>query len=136
VFHRCVFNVKNSEFTMSESTRNNVHLTPLQGILSTVPLGEKTVYIKHMEVIRHYLVINVTPGKVYSAVSTQEGIEAWWCKHTTAKAEPGFMNMKKMQKRFCKRHSPGANRNPVTVVKNGSNKGRDVLSLVYFAGNA
>jgi uncharacterized protein YndB with AHSA1/START domain len=43
--------------------------------------------------IRHNLVIKVPPPKVYGAVTTQEGIESWWCKHTTAKPELGFVNI-------------------------------------------
>jgi uncharacterized protein YndB with AHSA1/START domain len=42
--------------------------------------------------IRHNVVIKTTPEKVYNAVTTQEGIEAWWCKNTTAKPELGFVN--------------------------------------------
>lgn len=43
--------------------------------------------------IRHNVVIKTAPGKVYDAVTTQEGIEGWWCKHTTAKAELDFVNV-------------------------------------------
>jgi len=43
--------------------------------------------------IRHNVVIKATPEKVYQAVTTQEGLEAWWCKDTTAKPEAGFVNI-------------------------------------------
>jgi uncharacterized protein YndB with AHSA1/START domain len=43
--------------------------------------------------IRHKLVIKVNPEKVYKAITTQEGIESWWCKQTTAKPEIGFTNV-------------------------------------------
>src|SRR5438045_1343688 len=46
-----------------------------------------------MAEIRHNVVIKTTPEKVYKAVTTQEGIEGWWCKHTTAKPEVGFVNV-------------------------------------------
>lgn len=42
--------------------------------------------------IRINVVIKSTPKKVYSAVTTQEGLESWWCKQTTARPEPGFVN--------------------------------------------
>ncbi|NII25509.1 SRPBCC domain-containing protein [Pseudoflavitalea sp. X16] len=43
--------------------------------------------------IRINVVIKATPEKVYKAVTTQEGIESWWCKHTTAKPEVEFVNI-------------------------------------------
>ena len=43
--------------------------------------------------IKHNLVIKVTPDIVYKAITTQQGIEAWWCKETTAKPEVGFVNV-------------------------------------------
>jgi uncharacterized protein YndB with AHSA1/START domain len=43
--------------------------------------------------IRLNVVIKTTLDKVYQAVSTQEGIESWWCKDTTAKPEIGFVNV-------------------------------------------
>jgi uncharacterized protein YndB with AHSA1/START domain len=46
-----------------------------------------------MENIRHNVVIKTTPEKVYKAITTQEGIEGWWCKNTTAKPEIGFVNI-------------------------------------------
>lgn len=42
--------------------------------------------------IRHKLTIKVKPEQVYQAITTKEGLEAWWCKHTTAKPEVGFVN--------------------------------------------
>ena len=43
--------------------------------------------------IRINVVIKATPEKVYKAVTTQAGLESWWCKNTTAKPEPGFVNI-------------------------------------------
>ena len=43
--------------------------------------------------IRHNIVIKATPEKIYEAISTQQGIEAWWCKQTIAKPEVGFVNV-------------------------------------------
>jgi uncharacterized protein YndB with AHSA1/START domain len=43
--------------------------------------------------IKMKLSIKATPAKVYEAVSTQEGIAAWWCKNTIAKPEVGFTNV-------------------------------------------
>ena len=43
--------------------------------------------------IIHNLVIKSTPGKIYEAITTQQGIESWWCKQTTAKPELGFTNI-------------------------------------------
>ncbi len=45
-----------------------------------------------MTEIRHDVAIKATPEKIYKAVTTQEGIENWWCKHTTAKPRIGFIN--------------------------------------------
>lgn len=45
-----------------------------------------------MESIRHRLVIKVPAERVYEAITTQNGIESWWCKQTTAKPEVGFIN--------------------------------------------
>lgn len=42
--------------------------------------------------IRHRLGIKATPDKVYKAITTQEGIQSWWCKQTVAKPEVGFVN--------------------------------------------
>lgn len=43
--------------------------------------------------IKMKLTIKAAPGKVYDAISTQEGIASWWCKDTIAKPEVGFMNV-------------------------------------------
>ncbi|RAJ76664.1 activator of Hsp90 ATPase-like protein [Chitinophaga dinghuensis] len=43
--------------------------------------------------IKHKLVIKTSPDKVYSAITTQEGIESWWCKQTTAQPTVGFVNI-------------------------------------------
>jgi uncharacterized protein YndB with AHSA1/START domain len=45
-----------------------------------------------MAEIRHNLGIKVSPEKIYEAITTQEGLTAWWCKHTVAKPEIGFVN--------------------------------------------
>ena len=62
--------------------------------------------------IRINVVIKTTPEKVYEAVTTQEGIESWWCKHTTAKPELGFVNI----------FSFGKFRNEMKVIKLIPNK--------------
>jgi uncharacterized protein YndB with AHSA1/START domain len=49
--------------------------------------------IKVMADIKMKLTIKAAPGKVYDAISTQEGIANWWCKNTIAKPEIGFMNV-------------------------------------------
>jgi uncharacterized protein YndB with AHSA1/START domain len=43
--------------------------------------------------IRHNLTIKVAHEQVYKAITTKEGLEAWWCKQTTAKPEVGFVNV-------------------------------------------
>ncbi|MDF2193479.1 SRPBCC domain-containing protein [Paraflavitalea sp. CAU 1676] len=43
--------------------------------------------------IRHNVVIKAPADAVYRAITTQQGIEAWWCKQTTAKPELGFTNV-------------------------------------------
>lgn len=43
--------------------------------------------------IRINVVIKATPEKIYKAVTTQEGIENWWCKNATVKPEVGFVNI-------------------------------------------
>ncbi|HTE33653.1 MAG TPA: SRPBCC domain-containing protein [Chryseolinea sp.] len=43
--------------------------------------------------IRINVVIKAIPEKVYKAITTQEGIESWWCKQTTARPELGFVNI-------------------------------------------
>jgi len=45
-----------------------------------------------MESIRHRLTIKVPAEKVYEAVTTQNGLQNWWCRQTTAKPEVGFIN--------------------------------------------
>jgi uncharacterized protein YndB with AHSA1/START domain len=42
--------------------------------------------------IRHKLVIKAAPGNVYEAVTTQHGLEGWWCKQTIAKPEVGSVH--------------------------------------------
>jgi uncharacterized protein YndB with AHSA1/START domain len=37
--------------------------------------------------IHHQLIIESTPEKVYDAVTTEEGLSAWWTPNTKAKAE-------------------------------------------------
>lgn len=46
-----------------------------------------------MEAIRHNVVIKATSEKIYKAITTQEGIESWWCKQTTAQPAVGFVNL-------------------------------------------
>jgi uncharacterized protein YndB with AHSA1/START domain len=46
-----------------------------------------------MKEIRHNVVIKAPAEKVYRAITTQEGIESWWCKQTTVKPELGFTNV-------------------------------------------
>ena len=43
--------------------------------------------------IRINVTIKATSEKIYKAITTQEGIESWWCKNTTANPEPGFVNI-------------------------------------------
>jgi len=43
--------------------------------------------------IKMKLTIKAAPGKVYEAITTQEGTANWWCKDTIAKPEIGFMNV-------------------------------------------
>ena len=43
--------------------------------------------------IKMKLSIKAARGKVYDAISTQEGIASWWCKDTIAKPEIGFTNV-------------------------------------------
>ena len=37
-----------------------------------------------MAEIRHYLIIDASPGKVYEAVTTRAGLAAWWTEQTVA----------------------------------------------------
>lgn len=39
--------------------------------------------------IRHALIIGAPIEKVYNAITSQEGLSAWWTPNTKAKAEPG-----------------------------------------------
>jgi uncharacterized protein YndB with AHSA1/START domain len=43
--------------------------------------------------LKHKLTINATPEIVYSAITTQQGLENWWAKQTVAKSEVGFVNI-------------------------------------------
>lgn len=43
--------------------------------------------------IRLQIAITANPRKVYSAITTQEGITNWWNKDTIAKPEVGFVNI-------------------------------------------
>lgn len=45
-----------------------------------------------MEHIRHYLVIKAPVGKVYKAITSQDGLSKWWTEKTIAKPEFGFLN--------------------------------------------
>jgi uncharacterized protein YndB with AHSA1/START domain len=46
-----------------------------------------------MTEIRLNIAIKATPEKIFNAVTTQEGLECWWAKQTTAKPEVGFVNI-------------------------------------------
>lgn len=46
-----------------------------------------------MAEIRINVVIKAIPEKIYNAITTQEGLASWWAKQTTAKPEPGFVNV-------------------------------------------
>jgi uncharacterized protein YndB with AHSA1/START domain len=46
-----------------------------------------------MEEIRHNVMIKARPENVYDAITTQEGLESWWAKQTTANPEVGFVNI-------------------------------------------
>lgn len=46
-----------------------------------------------MTAIRHNVVIKATPEKIFEAITTQEGLERWWAKQTSAKPEVGFVNV-------------------------------------------
>lgn len=46
-----------------------------------------------MTTIRHNVAIKASPEKIFSAVTTQEGLESWWAKQTIAKPEVGFVNV-------------------------------------------
>jgi uncharacterized protein YndB with AHSA1/START domain len=46
-----------------------------------------------MEAIRHTLVIKSTPEKIFHAITTEQGLKAWWAKQSVAKPEVGFVNV-------------------------------------------
>jgi uncharacterized protein YndB with AHSA1/START domain len=46
-----------------------------------------------MTAIRHNVVIEVTPEKIFNAITTQEGLQNWWAKQTIAKPEMEFVNI-------------------------------------------
>lgn len=46
-----------------------------------------------MAEIKINLTIKAGPDKVYSAITTQEGLSAWWAKQTIAKPELDFVNV-------------------------------------------
>lgn len=45
-----------------------------------------------MSTIHHKLVIKVSPEIVYKAITSEQGLQSWFAKQTTAKPEPGFKN--------------------------------------------
>ena len=45
-----------------------------------------------VEDIKHTITIKAAPGKVYQAITTQEGLAGWWTE-CTAKPELGFVNV-------------------------------------------
>jgi uncharacterized protein YndB with AHSA1/START domain len=45
-----------------------------------------------MAYIKLNLAIKTAPGKIYQAITTQDGLAAWWAKQTTARPELGFVN--------------------------------------------
>jgi uncharacterized protein YndB with AHSA1/START domain len=42
--------------------------------------------------ILHEVTIEAPPGKVYQAITEQEGLAAWWTTHTTAQPKVGAVN--------------------------------------------
>jgi len=42
--------------------------------------------------IRHHLIIKASNQVVFDAITTQEGLRAWWTNETDAKAEVGYVN--------------------------------------------
>jgi len=46
-----------------------------------------------MTAIRHNVTVKVEPEKVFNAITTQQGLERWWAKQTTARPEVGFVNV-------------------------------------------
>jgi uncharacterized protein YndB with AHSA1/START domain len=53
-----------------------------------------------MAEIRINVLIKANPGKVYSALATEEGLASWWAKQTVAKPEVGFVNVFTFGKQF------------------------------------
>jgi len=47
----------------------------------------------NMTAIRHNVTVKVEPEKVFNAITTQQGLERWWAKQTTARPEVGFVNV-------------------------------------------
>jgi uncharacterized protein YndB with AHSA1/START domain len=45
-----------------------------------------------MTTINHKLVIKASPEKVFEAITSQEGLQSWFAKQSTAKPEVGFTN--------------------------------------------
>lgn len=45
-----------------------------------------------MENIRINITIKTSAEKIYHAITTEEGLSAWWAKQTKAKPETGFVN--------------------------------------------
>jgi uncharacterized protein YndB with AHSA1/START domain len=48
---------------------------------------------KIMADIKINLTIKAAPGKVYNAITTQEGLSGWWAKQTIARPELDFVNV-------------------------------------------
>jgi len=46
-----------------------------------------------MAVIKHLLVINSSPGKIYSAITTMEGVANWWTEETKIGNKVGDINI-------------------------------------------
>lgn len=42
--------------------------------------------------IKHHLIIAATAQQVHAAITTEEGLKAWWTNQTTAKPAIGFIN--------------------------------------------
>lgn len=43
--------------------------------------------------IKHKLLIKASPEKIYETVTTQEGLQSWWCRNAIAEATVGFVNI-------------------------------------------
>lgn len=48
--------------------------------------------MENITFIKHQVVIKTDAGKVYDALTTQEGLAGWWTRQTIAKPEVGFLN--------------------------------------------